>query len=372
MMLELRLMMMQGQLSTFKLGSMSCHPMKTQKMFPWRLSFLNKQVGCWNNKTNFWHLLWSLDVNFFLVINKFNMQMGNVTFPAEITDCDNCEQNFLNSTRMGRWTTKLWRSKAITGTNFRVLTVSFDLVSSTSWPKSVFQISTSICGHHETGFNLVYRYNLESNKKKSIFYFDFKLAPGTIVGHINLNLSVDPLFKTRSNLAQALEPTCTVANQTPLAQRNRKKSIERNVCSGSDSSGLRSPSRRFKRRNHRDKRSNNIEIGASDQRKFGEHHGLKRWIHLYLKPKSFPIIRQKVEMADSDLNFPVSPEEHETCQALLIVSKMKWIHPSIIICLYKIHLPHSNSSNIINSQFKSHPIDYNSSKSIFKPWCSLF
>ena len=52
------------------------------------------------------------------------MQMGNLTFPAEITDCDNCEQNFLNSTRMGQWTTKLWRSKAITGTNFRVLTVS--------------------------------------------------------------------------------------------------------------------------------------------------------------------------------------------------------------------------------------------------------
>lgn len=52
------------------------------------------------------------------------MQMGNLTFPAEITDCDNCEQNFLNSNRMGQWTTKLWRSKAITGTNFRVLTVS--------------------------------------------------------------------------------------------------------------------------------------------------------------------------------------------------------------------------------------------------------
>ena len=62
--------------------------------------------------------------NFYLVITKFNMQMGNLTFPAEITDCDNCEQNFLNSTRMGQWTTKLWRSKAITGTNFRVLTVS--------------------------------------------------------------------------------------------------------------------------------------------------------------------------------------------------------------------------------------------------------
>ena len=59
------------------------------------------------------------------------MQMGNVTFPAEITDCDNCEQNFLNSTRMGRWTTKLWRSKAITGTNFRVLTVSKVLSATT-------------------------------------------------------------------------------------------------------------------------------------------------------------------------------------------------------------------------------------------------
>jgi len=241
------------------------------------------------------------------VITKFNMQMGNLTFPAEITDCDNCEQNFLNSTRMGQWTTKLWRSKAITGTNFRVLT-----------------ISTSICGHHETGFNLVYRYDLESNKKKSLFYFDFKLAPGTIVGHINLNLTVDPIFKARSNLAQALEPSCTVANQTPLAQRNRKKSIERNViCASSDSSNLRSPSRRFKRRNHRNKRSNKIEIGASDQRKFGEQHGLKRWIHLYLKPKSSPIIRPRIATKKSDLNFPVSPEEHETCQALLIVSKMK-------------------------------------------------
>lgn len=65
--------------------------------------------------------------NFCLVITKFNMQMGNLTFPAEITDCDNCEQNFLNSNRMGQWTTKLWRSKAITGTNFRVLTVSWVL-----------------------------------------------------------------------------------------------------------------------------------------------------------------------------------------------------------------------------------------------------
>ena len=172
------------------------------------------------------------------------------------------------------------------------------------------------------------------------------MAPGTIVGHINLNLTVDPIFKTRSNLAQALEPSCTVANQTPLAQRNRKKSIERNViCASSDSSNLRSPSRRFKRRNHRNKRSNKIEIGASDQRKFGEQHGLKRWIHLYLKPKSSPIIRPRISTKESDLNFPVSPEEHGTCQALLIVSKMKWIHPSIIICLYKIRLPHSNSSN---------------------------
>ena len=187
-----------------------------------------------------------------------------------------------------------------------------------------FKISTSICGHHETGFNLVYRYDLESNKKKSLFYFDFKLAPGTIVGHINLNLTVDPIFKFRSNLAQALEPSCTVANQTPLAQRNRKKSIERNViCASSDSSNLRSPSRRFKRRNHRNKRSNKIEIGASDQRKFGEQHGLKRWIHLYLKSKSSPIIRHRIVTKESDLNFPVSPEEHETCQALLIVSKMK-------------------------------------------------
>ena len=170
----------------------------------------------------------------------------------------------------------------------------------------------------------MYRYDLESNKKKSLFYFDFKLAPGTIVGHINLNLTVDQIFKTRSNLAQALEPSCTVANQTPLAQRNRKKSIERNViCASSDSSNLRSPSRRFKRRNHRNKRSNKIEIGASDQRKFGEHHGLKRWIHLYLKPKSSPIIRPRIVMKESDLNFPVSPEDHGTCQALLIVSKMK-------------------------------------------------
>ena len=174
----------------------------------------------------------------------------------------------------------------------------------------------------------MYRYNLESNKKKSIFYFDFKLAPGTIVGHINLNLVVDPIFKTRSNLAQALEPTCTVANQTPLAQRNRKKSVERNViCERSDSSRLRSPSRRFKksnRRNQRNKRSNIIEIGASDQRKFGEQHGLKRWIHLYLKPKISPIIRHPIATKnDNDLGFPVSPEEHETCQALLIVSKMK-------------------------------------------------
>ena len=170
----------------------------------------------------------------------------------------------------------------------------------------------------------MYRYNLESNKKKSIFYFDFKLAPGTIVGHINLNLVVDPIFKTRSNLAQALEPTCTVANQTPLAQRNRKKSIERNViCERSDSTRLRSPIRRFKRRNQRNKRSNNIEIGASDQRKFGEQHGLKRWIHLYLKPKISPIIRHKLIANENDLDFPVSPEDSDTCQALLIVSKMK-------------------------------------------------
>ena len=89
---------------------------------------------------------------------------------------------------------------------------------------------------------------------------------------------------------------------------------------------MKSPSRRFKRRNHRNKRSNKIEIGASDQRKFGEQHGLKRWIHLYLKPKisDFPIItHHEIESKDSDLNFPVSPEEHGTCQALLIVSKMK-------------------------------------------------
>ena len=77
----------------------------------------------------------------------------------------------------------------------------------------------------------MYRYNLESNKKKSIFYFDFKLAPGTIVGHINLNLVVDPIFKTRSNLAQALEPTCTVANETRLGNgRHERKLIKKGIA----------------------------------------------------------------------------------------------------------------------------------------------
>merc|ERR1711962_1554412 len=96
-------------------------------------------------------------------------------------------------------------------------------------------------------------------------------------------------------IAQALEPSCTVANQTPPHQRNR--------------------------------RSNTIGIGASDQRKFGEQHGLKRWIHLYLKPKTYPLMQKQPSsqflIGETELNFPVSPKEHETCQALLIVSKMK-------------------------------------------------
>ncbi len=54
------------------------------------------------------------------------MQMSDRSYEAQIRDCNNCKEMFLNSTQMGQMTTKLWRSKTLSGklSNFRVLTVS--------------------------------------------------------------------------------------------------------------------------------------------------------------------------------------------------------------------------------------------------------
>ena len=119
------------------------------------------------------------------VISKFNMLIApDNEYSAMIKDCNNCNQLFSNSTYNGQMTAKLLRSKNLQGMDYRVITGFI-----------------SVCGHHESAFELKYHYQLMKSKK-GLYQFEFRLAPGTIVGQLDFRVNIDKALRSRSNINQ--------------------------------------------------------------------------------------------------------------------------------------------------------------------------
>lgn len=231
------------------------------------------------------------------VISKFNMLIEpNNEYEAVIKECNNCNQIFKNSTQEGQMTAKLWRSKTLRGMDYRVLT-----------------IYNTVCGHHESGFELRYHYQLMPSKKRNMYNFEFRLAPGTIVGQVDFRLNLSKSLRMRSNIEQVLEPSCKRTEDYYLSRVN-------SGCSFDDSSSSFSSSHNSSRRKLRTRPYFNVDAGY--QRKFHRDHGLKRWIKISLREKKTKVMstQKKLEI-DPGLDFPVFMGKDEQCQALLIVTK---------------------------------------------------
>ena len=66
----------------------------------------------------------------------------------------------------------------------------------------LFKIYNTVCGHHESGFELRYHYQLMPSKKRNMYNFEFRLAPGTIVGQVDFRLNLSKSLRMRSNIEQ--------------------------------------------------------------------------------------------------------------------------------------------------------------------------
>jgi len=235
------------------------------------------------------------------VISKFNMLIEpEHEYQAVVKDCNNCNQIFKNSTQEGQMTAKLWRSKTLRGLDYRVLT-----------------IYTNLCGHHESSFELRYHYNLVPSKKRSIYNFAFRLAPGTIVGQIDFKVNIAKSLRSRSNIEKVLEPSCK-KTEDYLQSRVHSTCSPPDESSSSSSFVSQTASRSRKRRNH-------IHLEASSQRKFHRDHGLKRWVKMSLRERkkattATTLTKHTLDI-ESGLNFPVFTGRREQCQALLIVTE---------------------------------------------------